>query len=78
MQTGYVLCSPDLMKVLCITKDKQTVQLVPLESTKTLNKCICLGDLTEAKNVADRLQATGHASGLDIVNVARLYKRFYL
>jgi len=77
MQTGYVLCSPDLLKVLCITKDKQNVQLVPLESTKTLNKCICLADLTEAKNVACRLQESGHASGLDIVNVARLYKRFF-
>jgi len=77
MQTGYVLCSPDPLKVLCITKDKLNVQLVPLESTKTLNKCICLADLTEAKNVACRLQESGHASGLDIVNVARLYKRFY-
>ena len=76
MQTGFVLCSPDLLKVLCISKDKQNVNLVSLESTKTLNKCICLADLTEAKNVADRLQAAGLASNLDIVNVARLYKRF--
>jgi hypothetical protein len=77
MQTGYVLCSSDLLKVLCISSDKQGVDLVPVESTKTLNKCICLTDLTEAKNVSERLQNSGLASGLDIVNVARLYKRFF-
>lgn len=77
MQTGYVLCSSDLLKVLCISSDKKGVDLVPVESTKTLNKCICLTDLTEAKNVSERLQNSGLASGLDIVNVARLYKRFF-
>jgi hypothetical protein len=38
---------------------------------------MCLSDLTEAKNVLERLQESGLVSGLDIINVARLYKRFF-
>jgi len=77
MQTGYVLCSPDLLKVLCLTEGRTSVKLVPIETTRDLNRSMCLSDLTEAKNVLERLQESGLVSGLDIINVARLYKRFF-
>ena len=77
MQTGYVLCSPDLLKTLRLTEDRAGVKLVSVETTRDLNKSICLADLTEAKNVLERFQDAGLVSDLEIVNVARLYKRFF-
>ena len=77
MQTGYVMCSADLNRVLCLNQDKTGVKLVQVESTKDLNQSICLSDLTEAKNIYERLKDAGLIKGLEIVNVARLYKKFY-
>jgi len=77
MQTGYVLCSIDLSKVLCLTKDKNSVTLVDIKSTMDINRAICVSDLTEAKNVSERLKNSGLVGDLEIANVARLYKRFY-
>jgi hypothetical protein len=77
MQTGYVICSADLERVLCLTEGRDGVQLVPVETTKELNKSICLSDLTEAKNIYKRLQDSGLINSLEICNVARLYKKFY-
>ena len=77
MQTGYVLCSPDLLSVLCLNQTKTGVSLVEVETTQDLNRSMCLSDLTEAKNVLERLQESGLVSALEIVNVARLYKRFF-
>lgn len=77
MQTGYVICSKDLERVLCLTDDKSSVSLVPVETTRELNRSICLSDLTEAKNVYERLKNKGLINGLEICNVARLYKKFY-
>jgi len=36
-----------------------------------------LADLTEAKNIHERLKDAGLIGSLEIVNVARLYKKFY-
>ena len=77
MQTGFVICSPDLSKVLCFTEDKTDVRLIPVDSTQNINKSICLSDLTEAKNVLKRFNDSGFTSSLEIANVARLYKKFY-
>lgn len=77
MQIGYVLCSPDLNSVLCLDGKKKSVKLVEVESTKEINRCICLSDLTEVKNVYKRLCEAGLIQGLEIVNVAKLYKKFY-
>jgi hypothetical protein len=77
MQTGYVMCSADLGKVLCLNQDKSEVVLVDVEGTQDLNRSICLSDLTETKNIYERLKAHGLISNLEIVNVARLYKKFY-
>ena len=77
MQVGFVLASDDLTKVLCLTGDRENVRLVPVQSTMDLNRSICLSDLTEMKNVYQRLKDSGLVGDLEIVNVARRYKRFY-
>ena len=77
MQTGYVLCSQAFDKDLCLNEHKDGVLLLEVESTRDINRSICVSDLTEAKNIRERLQNSGLASGLEITNVARLYKRFY-
>lgn len=77
MQRGYVLCNYDLSQVLCLTPGKDGVHLQDVISTKVLNKAMCLPDLTEAKNVSQMLQAKDLAGDLEIVNVARLYKKFF-
>jgi len=77
MQTGYVMCSQDLSKVLCLDKASGGVTLVTVDSTQILNRSICLSDLTEIKNIYDMLKNHGLINQLEIVNVARLYKKFY-
>jgi hypothetical protein len=46
-----------------------------------LNKAVCAPDLTEAKNILNRVQRSeGHAEiveGAEIQHVARLYKKFF-
>ncbi len=77
MQRGYVLCSYDLSQVLCLTPEKDGVLLQDVNSTKVLNQAMCLHDLTEAKNVSQMLQNKQLTDDLEIVNVARLYKKFF-
>ena len=77
MQTGYVLCSTDLSEVLHLNKNKDGVVLVEVKSTMDINRAICVSDLTEAKNVLERLKNSCLVGTLEIANVARLYKRFY-
>lgn len=77
MQRGYVFCDCDLSQVLCLTPEKDGVILQDVNSTKVLNKAICLSDLTEAKNVLQMLQNKEMTGDLEIVNVARLYKKFF-
>jgi hypothetical protein len=77
MQRGYVLCNYNLSQVLCLTPGKDGVVLQDVTSTKVLNKAMCLPDLTEAKNVSQMLQEKDLTGDLEIVNVARLYKKFF-
>jgi len=77
MQRGYVLCDDTLSKVLCLTPGKNGVELNNVESTQILNKALCLEDLTETKNVLRRLKDQELVGSLEIVNVARLYKKFF-
>ncbi len=77
MHTGYVLCTPDNQKVLCISTDKKGVELVELKHSKGLNRALCLPDLTSMKNVHERFKKLGLIEDLDIVNIAKLYKHSY-
>ena len=77
MQRGYVLCNTDLSKVLCLSSDQSGIQLKEVDSTKVLNKAICLSDLTEIKNILRMFKDQELTGDLEIVNVARLYKKFF-
>ena len=77
MQVGYVLCSTDLEQILCFDLEHTAVRLVPVDSTMVINRSICLSDLTEIKNIYKRFQYSALTHELEIVNVARLYKKFY-
>jgi len=77
MQRGFVFCSPDQSQVLCINKEKTDFLWKDVENTKVLNQAVCLGDLTEAKNIYNRIVERGLATNLEIINVARLYKKFF-
>ena len=80
MHRGYSLCSADLTQVVCLSSDKQTLSMVPIDSTKVLNNALCLHDLTEAKNVLKRLIASDHkdvVKTVEVCNIARLYNKFF-
>jgi hypothetical protein len=54
--------------------------MVPIDSTKVLNNALCLHDLTEAKNVLKRLNASDHKDVVktaEVCNIARLYNKFF-
>ena len=77
MHTGYVLCTPDNQKVLCISNDRKGIELVELKDSHGLNRALCLPDLTSTKNVHERFKKLGLIEDLDIVNIAKLYKNSY-
>lgn len=77
MQRGFVFCSPDHNQVLCVNDAKDGFLWKEVDDTKILNQAMCLGDLTEAKNVCNRIVERGLAENLEIINVARLYKKFF-
>lgn len=77
MQRGFVFCNPDRDQVLCINKEKTGFLWRDVESTQILNQAICLSDLTEAKNICNRIMKSELANNLEIINVARLYKKFF-
>ena len=80
MHRGYSLCSPDLDQVLCLSSDKQSLFMASVDSTQVLNNALCLRDLTEAKNVLKRLNASEYTDvvkDVEIYNIARLYNKFF-
>lgn len=77
MQRGFVFCNPDRNNVLCIKDSKDGFEWRPVDSTKVLNQAICLNDLTEAKNIYNRIMEKELANDLEIINIARLYKKFF-
>ena len=74
MQSGFVLYDPDNKKILCISGDKTSVELVDVNKTNNLNKALCLPDLTSVKNIYERFKKLALVEELDIVNIAKLYK----
>ena len=77
MQSGYVFCDLNNKQVLCYTSDRQRVELIPIVTSTTLNKAICLGDLTEMKNIQERFKKAGMVGEMSIVNIGSLYKKFF-
>jgi len=78
---GYVLCNSDLTEVVCLSSDKTSLVMAPVDSTMVLNKAICLHDVTEAKNILKRFRALPEYKEIiekvEINNVARLYNKFF-
>jgi hypothetical protein len=78
MQTGFVLCSPDLSRVVCLTPEKNGFQLECVDNTLVLNRALCFHNRTEAKNILGRIENfTEKELDIDIKNIALLYKKFY-
>jgi len=81
MQCGYVISSPDLNRVLCLSADKSSFEMVKLSSTQVLNRAICVSTRTQAINIVkmitDRDDLKSVVKGSEINNIARLYKKFY-
>ena len=76
MHTGYVLCTPDTKKVLCLDKKEKEVKLIEIKSVKDLNKSLCLANLTSIKSIYQKLKERDLVQDLDIVNIAKLYNQY--
>lgn len=81
MCSGYVIVGQDGLTVLCLAADKKSLSMQEVTSPAILNKAVCAPDLTEAKNVLRRIQATEDYAEVteraEIQHVARLYKKFF-
>jgi len=78
MQTGFVLCSSNLERVMCLTPKKDGFQMEFLNDTLVLNRAMCFHNRTEANNILKRIQ--NHLQkelDIEIKNIALLYKKFY-
>ena len=51
MQIGYVLYDPEDLKVLCLSKGKRAIELVDIKEPGSLDKALCLKDLTSIKDL---------------------------
>ena len=78
MQVGYVLCTPDRTKILCVQKESNKVDLKEIDTENSLNKALCLHDLTSIKDIYERFKEMKLVDELDIVNVAELQNHLNL
>ena len=74
MQIGYVLYDPDDLKVLCLSKGRRAIELVDIKEPGSLDRALCLKDLTSIKDLYERFKKNDLTSNLDIVNIAKLLK----
>ncbi len=74
MQSGYALCTPDSLKVLCLKKNPTSIELLEVSDISNLNRALCLPDLTSIKSLYERLKEKNLVENLDIVNISKLYK----
>jgi hypothetical protein len=78
MQTGFVLCTSELDRIVCLTPDKNGFQLETINNTLVLNRALCFHNRTEAKNILTRIEShMDRELDIDIKNIALLYKKFY-
>ena len=74
MQIGYVLYDHETLKVLWLSKVKRAIELVDIKEPNSLEKALCLKDLTSIKDLYERFKKNDLTSNLDIVNIAKLLK----
>jgi hypothetical protein len=78
MQTGFVLCTSELDRIVCLTPDKNGFQLETIDNTLVLNRALCFHNRTEAKNILTRIEShLDRELDIEIKNIALLYKKFY-
>tara|TARA_R100000808_G_C2097587_1_gene115775 strand:+ start:176 stop:409 length:234 start_codon:yes stop_codon:yes gene_type:complete len=74
MQIGYVLYDPETLQVLCLSKGKRAIELVDIKEPNSLDRALCLKDLTSIKDLYERFKKNDLTNNLDIVNIAKLLK----
>jgi len=74
MQIGYVLCSLDRSKVLCIRKEGSGIELLESNDKENLNKALCLKTITAMKSIYKQFQDKKLVDTLDIVDIQELYR----
>ena len=74
MQIGYVLYDPETLKVLCLSKGKRAIELIDIKEEGSLERALCLKDLTSIKDLYERFKKNDITKNLDIVNIAKLLK----
>lgn len=81
MHQGYTITTEDLSQVLCLTSNRKSVIMALLTTPTILSKALCVHDITEAKNILKRLQATESFKNVvadcEVNNMARLYNMFH-
>ena len=77
MQRGYVFCNDTHDEILCFSEDRKGFIFEKIKGGPSLNRAICLGNLTEAKNIKTRIINKQLLDDLEIINIAALYKKIY-
>ena len=74
MQIGYVLCTPDRSKILCVEKKGTGIEMVETKEKINLDRALCLNNLTAIKNIYRQFQDKALVDTLDIVDIQELYR----
>jgi len=75
MKVGFVLCNLKTNEVLCINAEGDDVELIPIETVRSLDRSLCLKNLTSIKTIHERFKEKGLTDDLSIENISKLYKR---
>ena len=74
MQIGYVLCTPDRSKILCVEKKRKGIEMLETKEKINLDRALCLKNLTTIKNIYRQFQDKALVDTLDIVDIQELYR----
>ena len=75
MKVGFVLCNLKTNHVLSINAEGDDVELIPIETAKSLDRSLCLKNLTSIKTIHERFKQKGLTDELTIENISKLYKQ---
>ena len=75
MKVGFVLCNLKTNEVLCINAEGDDVELIPIETVKSLDRSLCLKNLTSIKPIHERFKEMGLTDDFSIEHISKLYKQ---
>ena len=75
MKVGFVLCDLKANEILCINAEGDDVELVPIDGVKSLDRSLCLKNLTSLKTIHELFKGKGLTKDLTVENISRLYKQ---